>query len=108
MLPEGHTWETQVGVQYPEETSWGGTRTRATFFDLACRSLRIGLYYDGRHHEDADQTEKDFEQLQDLRDGQWIVVRVNRKLMANPLKMLRQIARAIAVAVAARSSGEAD
>lgn len=64
------------------------------------------MYYDGKHHEDADQTEKDFEQLQDLRDGQWIVVRINRKLMANPRKMLRQIALAIASAVIARSAAE--
>ena len=106
MLPDSHVWETQFGVQYREETSLGGTRTRATFFDLACRDLRIGLYYDGKHHEDADQTEKDFEQLQDLRDGQWIVVRINRKLMANPRKMLRQIALAIAAAVIARNSAE--
>lgn len=95
MLPDGLTWETQVRVGYREETPWGGVRERTTFFDLGCRELRIGLYYDGKHHEDAAQTEKDFEQLQDLRDGQWTVVRVNRVLMANPRKMLGQIARAI-------------
>ncbi|AGP30976.1 hypothetical protein [Corynebacterium terpenotabidum] len=99
MLPAGHQWETQVGVTYEEETSWGGTKQRRTFLDIACPTLRVGLYYDGKHHEDDAQTDKDFEQLQDLRDGQWTVVRINRKLMANPRKMLTQIRRAIERAV---------
>lgn len=101
LLPEGFTWETQTGVRYQEEVPWGGVRTRITFFDIGCRGLRIGLYYDGKHHQDAAQTEKDFEQLQDLRDGRWTVIRVNKALMANPRKMLGQVSRAIAAAAAA-------
>ena len=43
----------------------------------------------------ADQADKDFEQIQDLHDGRWTVIRVDKKLMANPEKMLRQIRNAI-------------
>jgi uncharacterized protein YciI len=99
LLPAGHRWETQVGVQYREVVG-GGARTKRTFFDLGCRTLKIGLYYDGAHHEGEAQTEKDFEQLQDLRDERWQVVRVNKTLMANPGKMLAQIGNAIARAEA--------
>jgi hypothetical protein len=95
LLPAGHRWETQVGVQYREVVG-GGARTKRTFFDLGCRTLKIGLNYDGAHHDGEAQTEKDFEQLQDLRDERWQVVRVNKTLMANPAKMLAQIGNAIA------------
>jgi hypothetical protein len=107
LLPDGHRWETQVEVAYREETSWGGTRDRTTFFDIGCRSLRIGLYYDGKHHDEEGQAEKDFEQLQDLTDGEWIVVRVNRTLMKNRPKLMRQLRNAIARAVAARQAAPA-
>lgn len=100
LLPAGHRWETQVKVQWTEMTPGKRTRTRMTFFDLACRELQLGLYYDGRHHDAEAQTEKDFEQLQDLRDQQWTVIRVNRNLMANPEKMLGQIRRAVQSAAA--------
>lgn len=105
LLPVGHRWETQVEVGYREETSWGGTRNRTTFFDIGCRSLRIGLYYDGKHHDGAAQTEKDFEQLQDLADGRWVVVRVDRTLMRNMRKLLRQLRNAVGRAV--RAAGPA-
>lgn len=94
LLPPGHRWETQVGVRYRDAVD-GGERTRRTFFDLGCRTLKIGLYYDGAHHEGEAQTEKDFEQLQDLRDERWQIVRVNKALMANPRKMLAQIGNAV-------------
>lgn len=106
LLPAGHRWETQVGVRYREVVG-GGVRTKRTFFDLGCRTLRIGLYYDGAHHGGEAQTEKDFEQLQDLRDERWQVVRVNKTLMANPAKMLAQIGNAIARAEAS-ADAEAD
>lgn len=107
LLPAGHRWETQVEVSYGEERSWRGTRDRTTFFDIGCRSLRIGLYYDGKHHDEEGQVEKDFEQLQDLTDGEWIVVRVNRTLMKNRPKLMRQLHNAIARAVAARQAAAA-
>lgn len=90
MLPTGHRWETQVEVQLGSTPEDG-----RTFFDIGCRTLRIGLYYDGAHHDVESQTEKDFEQIQDLQDRRWTVIRVNRKLMRNPRKMLAQIRNAI-------------
>lgn len=94
-LPDGHRWETQVRVDYAEETGAGRSRERWTVFDLACRSLRLGLYYDGAHHTGRPQLEKDFEQLQGLQHGRWTVVRVNRKLMSNYVKMMAQVRSAI-------------
>lgn len=93
LLPKGHQWRTQVGVELAADESTG--QVRRTFFDVACPTLKVGLYYDGAHHSRADQAEKDFEQIQDLHDGRWTVIRVNKKLMANPEKMLRQIRNAI-------------
>lgn len=93
LLPKGHQWQTQVEVELAPGESTG--QVRRTFFDIACPTLEIGLYYDGAHHMNADQAEKDFEQIQDLHDGRWTVIRVDTKLMANPEKMLRQIRNAI-------------
>ncbi|HIW91704.1 MAG TPA: hypothetical protein H9870_08600 [Candidatus Corynebacterium avicola] len=93
LLPKGHQWRTQVGVELAADESTG--KVRRTFFDIACPTLKVGLYYDGAHHARADQAEKDFEQIQDLHDGRWTVIRVDKRLMANPQKMLRQIRNAI-------------
>lgn len=104
LLPAGHQWRTQVGVMLAQDEMTG--ERRRTFFDIACPTLRVGLYYDGGHHAEAAQTEKDFEQLQDLHDGRWTVVRVDKKLMRNPAKMLRQIRNAIARAQQQLSAAE--
>lgn len=103
-LPAGCHWRTQLGVRYRDVQADGSVKIRRTFFDLACPELRVGLYYDGRHHGAAAQTEKDFAQLQDLGDERWIVVRVNNELMKNVKKMLAQVDSAISRGVAARDA----
>mgnify|MGYP003365562299 CR=1 FL=1 len=45
--------------------------------------------------------------MQDLTDGEWIVVRVNRTLMKNRPKLMRQLRNAIARAIAARQAAQA-
>lgn len=100
VLPVGHRWRTQVTVNYQEQTGASSTRRRSTRFDLACETLRLGLYYDGAHHATSTQTEKDFEQLQDLQNGRWTVVRVNKQLMDNQAKMMGQVSHAVGEAEA--------
>lgn len=108
VLPAGHQWETQVRVDYTEQTGSGRSRDRWTVFDLACRTLRLGLYYDGAHHTAESQMEKDFEQLQDLTHGKWTVVRVNRKLMGNRAKMMAQVRSAVDGAEREATSGPSE
>jgi very-short-patch-repair endonuclease len=99
MLPPGCHWRTQLPVSYRDVQADGSVKIRRTFLDLGCPELRLGLYYDGKHHEGDDQTEKDFAQLQDLGDERWTVIRVNKDLMKNTRKMLAQIGSAIDRAV---------
>lgn len=96
LLPEGCHWQTQLSVRYRDVQADGSVKIRRTFFDLGCPELRVGLYYDGKHHTAEGRTEKDFAQLQDLGDERWTVVRVNKDLMKNEKKMLGQIRSAIA------------
>lgn len=87
LLPTGVTWTSQVRVSL---------RDHATILDLACEELRVGLYYDGRHHVSSEQRLTDFEQYQDLRDDGWEVVRVDSDLLNRKrAKLLRQVSCAI-------------
>lgn len=88
LLPEPFSWSSQVRVDLPG---------RSTVLDLACRELKVGLYYDGRHHTAPDQNLTDFEQYQDLRDTGWEVVRVDAALLNRKRdKLLGQLTNAIA------------
>jgi very-short-patch-repair endonuclease len=97
ILPDGHRWTSQVRLDLPTET-W-------TVLDLACASLKVALYYDGSTHQDAGQNQKDIDQLQELKDLGWEVVRVDAALFADRRRLLRlvsgAISRAAAVAAAA-------
>lgn len=96
MLPAGHRWTSQVEVQRkrPGET---------TTPDLACRTLKVALYYDGAHHDGAAQTDTDFRLFQELKDLGWEPVRVNKGLLADREEFLGQLASAIARATASHS-----
>lgn len=88
LLPTGLTWASQVRVSLGDH---------ATILDLACEELRVGLYYDGRHHASREQRLTDFEQYQDLRDNGWEVVRVDSDLLNRKrAKLPRQVDCAIA------------
>ncbi|MGP9724058.1 hypothetical protein ACT3SZ_08595 [Corynebacterium sp. AOP40-9SA-29] len=87
LLPEPLTWSSQVRVELPGHS---------TVLDLACRDVKVGLYYDGRHHTAPAQNLTDFEQYQDLRDTGWEVVRVDAALLNRKRdKLLGQITNAI-------------
>lgn len=92
VLPDGLEWQSQVKVEYLD----GGGKPRTTWFDLACEDIAVGLYYDGRLHGEAARKTKDFRQLQDLKDREWEVVRVDRDLMADASAMREQVRNAVA------------
>ncbi len=108
LLPAGYRWRTQVAVRYRDIRSDGSERIRTTYLDLGCPELKVGLYYDGGHHAGAGQTDRDFAQLQDLRDEQWTVVRIDKDLMKNVRKMLTQVGTVIGMAVQVGDRGAGD
>jgi very-short-patch-repair endonuclease len=108
LLPAGYRWRTQVAVRYLDLRSDGSERIRTTYLDLGCTELKVGLYYDGGHHTAAGQTDRDFAQLQDLRDEQWTVVRIDKDLMKNVRKMLTQVGTVIGTAVQTRDRDAGD
>ena len=82
-LPEGFTWSSQVRV------AWGTGRGKSTVLDLACEELKIAVYYDGSTHRGEEQTTKDIDQIQELKDMGWEVLRVDAELFHNRAKLHR-------------------
>lgn len=100
-----HIWTSQVAVPLSDGTVVDDShRERRTTPDLACTSLRVALYYDGRHHDGDDQKGTDFRLFQKLRDLGWEVVRINRGLLRDREEMMRQVDAAIGRAVAGTSA----
>lgn len=90
LLPDGHRWESQVPV------SWGERAKDRTVLDLACRRLRVGLYYDGASHAGEGQKLKDFVQFQELKDMGWEVVRADSALLHRERgRFLQQVGNAV-------------
>ncbi|MGO3363041.1 MAG: DUF559 domain-containing protein [Corynebacterium sp.] len=90
LLPPGHTWESQVtgdldGVPFP-----GGTVP-----DLACRELRIALYYDGGHHDSLRQRETDLQLTQQMINQGWEVCRYTRHGIRRVGRVRRDVGAAI-------------
>lgn len=105
-LPPGHTWASQVTVSLVDGAVVDDDvyRGRRTTPDLACASLKVALYYDGVHHDDAEQTETDFRLYQELKKLGWEAVRVNRDLLADQEELLEHVHGAIERARRAASS----
>lgn len=95
-LPTGFHWSSQVPV------SWGSGRGRRTVLDLACEELKVAVYYDGSTHREDAQTVKDIDQMQELKDMDWEVLRVDAELFANRRKLRRLLDNMIARALAGR------
>lgn len=93
LLPAGLNWRSQLNVPY--RSAGSGGETRRTWFDLGCEEICLGLYYDGKFHGEPSRKHKDFQQIQDLKDRRWEVIRVDRDLMRNVPAMLEQISNAI-------------
>ena len=96
------TWTSQVTVSLTDgQVVKDSHRGKKTTPDLACTSLRVALYYDGRHHDGDDQTDTDFRLFQQLRGVGWEAVRINRALLADPEELMKQVNAAISRAAAA-------
>ncbi|AGP31566.1 DUF559 domain-containing protein [Corynebacterium terpenotabidum] len=95
-LPEGFMWTSQVRV------SWGTGWGKSTVLDLACEELKIAVYYDGASHLGEAQTTKDIDQMQELKDLGWEVIRVDATLFRDRRKLHRLLSNAIARSVASR------
>lgn len=109
-LPDAHRWTSQVRINLADGTvgrgggSWrAGGGARSTVPDLACETLGVALYYDGRHHDELAQTDTDFTLFQKLRGVGWEAVRVNRKLLADLPELLEQLRAAVRRACEARA-----
>lgn len=95
MLPTGHMWTSQVTIPRKPRKGAPTGEVRTTTPDLACTSLKVALYYDGAHHDGAEQTDTDFRLFQELIALGWEPIRVNKELLADRETMLEQIASAI-------------
>lgn len=82
-LPAGFRWTSQVPV------SWGSGRGMSTVLDLACKELKIAVYYDGADHHGSERKDRDIDQIQELRDRGWEVLRVDAELFRNRVKLHR-------------------
>jgi very-short-patch-repair endonuclease len=98
-LPAGHHWSSQVRV------AWGTGRGKSTVLDLACRELKIAVYYDGATHRADAQAVKDIDQIQELKDNGWEVLRVDAELFRNRGKLRRLLGNMVSRAVARFSAG---
>ncbi|WP_291473373.1 hypothetical protein [Corynebacterium sp.] len=93
VLPTGYRWQSPLqismmdGAALPEDY-----RGRCATPDLACPELKVALFYDGQHHDGADQTDIDVDMFQELRDADWEVIRINRVQLKNRTKTMKQIA----------------
>ena len=61
----------------------------STVLDLACKELKIAVYYDGADHHGSERKDRDIDQIQELRDRGWEVLRVDAELFRNRVKLHR-------------------
>lgn len=94
-LPDGFAWSSQVRV------GWGTGKGKSTVLDLACEELRIAVYYDGVTHHGEEQTTKDIDQIQELKDMGWEVLRVDAGLFRDRAKFRRLLDNMVDRALAA-------
>ncbi len=96
VLPEGHTWTSQVTVLLdPDGRPW-----KHLIADLACPELKVAFFYDGTYHRAEERHSLDFHQVQRLRDLGWQAVRVDAALMATVGRMMEDMQDAVSRAEA--------
>lgn len=90
LLPDNLTWESQVRVDVEGRTLPGGTVP-----DLACRELRVALYYDGGHHDSLRQRETDLQLTQAMMNDGWEVCRFTRHGIRSTTRVRRTVGEAL-------------
>ncbi|WP_125196736.1 endonuclease domain-containing protein [Corynebacterium bovis] len=65
--------------------------------DLAWPSQRVLVFYDGAHHGGTDQWLADARRSSDLSASGWVVLRLTRRDLRNPVGIRRMVARALGV-----------
>ena len=90
LLPEGFAWESQV-----REDAGGRILPGGTVPDLACRELRVALYYDGGHHDSLKQRETDLQLTQAMMNDGWEVCRFTRHGIRSTRGVLRTVGEAL-------------
>jgi hypothetical protein len=90
LLPAGLAWESQV-----REDAEGRMLPGGTVPDLACRELRVALYYDGGHHDSLQQRETDLQLTQAMMNDGWEVCRFTRHGIRSPARVLRTVGEAL-------------
>lgn len=106
-LPSPCSWTSQVTISLEDgevldEDEARHFRSKKTTPDLACPDLRVALYYDGRHHTNAEQQETDFRLYQKLKTLGWEAVRINKDLIRDRDEMLEHVRHAVATALRLR------
>ncbi|MGP5929885.1 DUF559 domain-containing protein [Corynebacterium glyciniphilum] len=90
LLPAGLAWESQV-----REDAEGRILPGGTVPDLACRELRVALYYDGGHHDSLKQRETDLQLTQAMMNDGWEVCRFTRHGIRSTRGVLRTVGEAL-------------
>jgi hypothetical protein len=90
LLPPGFAWESQV-----REDAEGLILPGGTVPDLACRDLRVALYYDGGHHDSLEQREIDLRLTQSMMNDGWEVCRFTRHGIRSPARVCRTVGAAV-------------
>ncbi len=64
--------------------------------DLGYRQWKIAIEYEGDHHREREQYQRDVARTNDLRDNGWLVLRFTADdVFRHPDRLVRQVARAI-------------
>lgn len=99
LLPAPHRWVSQVRVDLERGAHSGWTAR--TLPDLGVPKLKVAVYYDGAHHDTAQQTDVDFDQFHALRDLEWEALRFNKRHLRCPGDLREQVCNVIGRAMAA-------
>lgn len=70
-------------------------RTLLTIFDCADRRLQVGLMYDGEHHLQRSQRDKDAEITADLVALGWVMLRTSAGMLRRTTDTKRRVRNAV-------------
>lgn len=106
-LPSSCSWTSQATISLEDgevldEYEARHFRGKKTTPDLVCRELQVALYYDGRHHTNAEQQDTDFRLYQKLKTLGWEAVRINKDLIRDRDELLEHVRHAVATALRLR------
>lgn len=108
-LPSCCSWTSQVTISLEDgavldEHEARHFRGKRTTPDLVCHELQVALYYDGRHHTNAEQQDTDFRLYQKLKTLGWEAVRINKDLIRDRDELLEHVRHAVATALRLRQT----